>query len=97
MWEKIDEIFPKGGTILDGQFYSNEEIAASGLDTIVSYIQKPVRSMIENQMEYTYYANGDMIAQTVYNIFPPRLIDGFAPLNVYGQKILNDILRNEYE
>lgn len=97
MWEKINEMFPNGGTTLDGQFHTNEQIIDSGLDTIVSYIQKPVRSMIENQLEYTYYANGDMTARTVYNVFPPKLIDNFAPLNVYGQKILNDILRNDYE
>ncbi len=95
MWEKIDEMFPKGGTVLDDRFYTNEEIAASDLDTIVSYIHKPVRSMIENDVEFTYYANGDMTARTVYNVFPPKLIDGFAPLNVYGQHILNDYLRNE--
>lgn len=97
MWEKINEMFPNGGTILDGKFYTNEQIAASDLDTIVSYIQKPVRSMMENQMEFTYYANGDMTARTIYNVFPPKFIDNFAPLNVYGQKILNDILRNKYE
>lgn len=97
MWEKIDEMFPRGGTMLDGQFYTNEQIKESDLGTIVSYIQKPVRSMMEHQLEYTYYANGDMAARTVYNVFPPKLIDNFAPLNVYGQKILNDILRNDYE
>lgn len=97
MWEKINEIFPNGGTMLEDKYYTNEQIAASDLDTIVNYIQKPVRSMIENQMEFTYYANGDMTARTIYNVFPPKLIDNFAPLNVYGQKILNDILRNDYE
>lgn len=97
MWEKINEMFPNGKVMLDGQLFSNEQIASSDLETIVSYIQKPVRSMIENQVEYTYYANGNMTARTVYNVFPPKVIDNTPLLNVYGQKILNDILRNDYE
>lgn len=91
MWEKINKIFPEGGIDIGGEYLTNDAIKNSHLDSIVTNIFKPVRSMLEYQIEYTYYSNGNMIAKTVYNVFPPDMIDGIPLLNVYGQKILNDI------
>lgn len=92
MWEKINEIFPNGGTFLDGVYYTNDEIQKSGVSDITTYIQKPVREMLENVIEYKFYSNGDMTARTIYNIFPPKKIDGIPLLNVYAQKMINTIL-----
>lgn len=96
MWEKINEIFPNGGTYLDGEYHTNKEIQESGIDNITSYIQRPVREMLENQMKYTFYANGDMSAETIYNVFPPKMVDGISLLNVYAQRMLNTILEEKY-
>lgn len=38
MWEKINEIFPNGGTFLDGVYYTNDEIQKSGISDITTYI-----------------------------------------------------------
>lgn len=91
MWEKIDEMFPLGGLDIGGEYLTNDAIKNSNLNSIVTNIFKPVRSMLEYQIEYTYYSNGNMIAKTIYNVFPPKMVDNTPLLNVYGQKILNDI------
>lgn len=48
--------------------------------------------MLENVIEYKFYSNGDMTARTIYNIFPPKKIDGIPLLNVYAQKMINTVL-----
>lgn len=92
MWEKIDLMFPQGGTIIEGVFYSNQAIKNSNLDTIINYITKPVRKMTENILRYTYHSNGDLEVRKIYDVFPLENIDNSPVLNVYGQKMLNNII-----
>jgi hypothetical protein len=71
MWTKIDEIFPEGGTYLNGIYYTNDAIKNSHLSKLTIPIMKPVRKMLENIIEYTYYSNNNLSVKTTYNIFPP--------------------------
>lgn len=91
-WNNIDLIFPEGGTYLDGIWYDNNEIRfLNDLPLIQSSVIKPIRNSIASESKIIWYNNGDMDRRTVYNAFPPVLIDNISPLNIYGQKIYNQM------
>ncbi len=88
-WKNIDLIFPDGGTYLDGKWYSNTDIQALNLPSINSPIVTPIRVAIDNEVKVVWHNNGDMERVTVYNTYPPVMIDDIPPLNIYAQKIYN--------
>ena len=93
-WKNIDLIFPEGGTYLNNRWMSNEEIQSSGLPSIHSPITIPIRQGIDSEIKITWYDNGDMDRVTVYNTYPPVLVDNIPPLNIYAQKIYNQLILN---
>lgn len=94
MWEKIDEMFPSGSVPIEGVIYQNKDIKESNLTEIKQTLWKPVRMMLENETIYTFYANGDLIARRTYSVYPKKMVDDIPLLNVYGQKILNEVREN---
>lgn len=95
MWDNIDLIFPQGEATFEGKTYKNEDIKNSNLTKITNRIIKPVHSMVENILEYTYYPNGDLIVRNIYSVYPPNNVDNTPVLNVYGQKMLNNFLKEK--
>ena len=55
---------------------------------------KPIRSTIENVVQYAWHADGTMEAYYRYNIFGNDMPDNISPLNAYGRKIYNDYMAN---
>lgn len=69
-WENIDQMFPQGGVEIDGEWISNQDLIKNGTQ-IVSYIKiRPVRSMVQEMLRYTYTANGDFTISKEYDVFP---------------------------
>lgn len=69
-WENINEMFPEGGIYIDDKYLTNDEIRNSETQ-VVSYIKtKPVRTMTQEILRYSYYANGDFTITKEYDIFP---------------------------
>lgn len=83
-WNNLDLIFPDGGTFLDNVWYDNEEIKIMGLPTIETPILVPIRDSIASQSLVTWYDNGNMERVTLYNSYPPMMIDNFSPLNIFA-------------
>lgn len=90
-WKYLDTLFPEGGATIDGVWYSNEEIRQSNLSKINTKISKKVREMYDTIWEFTLYPNNDLTVRRIYSVFPPNLIDNIPALNIYGQKILNNL------
>lgn len=89
-WENIDQMFPQGGVEIDGEWISNQDLIDEGMQ-VVSYIKiKPVRSMVQEMLRYTYTADGNFTIAKEYDIFPQHCIDGVPLLNAYAQKEFND-------
>lgn len=65
-----------------------------GLPTIETPILVPIRDSIASQSLVTWYDNGNMERVTLYNSYPPMMIDNFSPLNIFAQKIYNQFISN---
>lgn len=89
-WQYLDILCPQG-TIINGQFLTPDQIRASNLDKISVTIVKKVREMDEYILEFTLFKNNDLTVRRIYSIYPKYLIDNIPALNVYGQKILNNL------
>lgn len=94
MWEKFDEMFPKGYVIIDGQKFTKEKLLNEGYETVSYPMIKPIRESTQEQTRYTWYADGSMEVYYDFNVFPLNPIDGISVLNAYGRKIYNEYMEN---
>lgn len=90
-WEKIEEMFPEGGAIINGEWLSWEDI--SRYDSVSTDIIKPSKEdMIEYVLRITWYSDGRVVHEYINNILKNNEIDNIPALNLYGQKVYNNIL-----
>lgn len=92
-WDKVEEIFPYGGVEVDGDFITWDQIRKNNYSRISSYLLKPIRSgMLEYVMRYTWYPDGNVKIECVDSVFKDNNVDDIPLLNIYGQKVYNNIL-----
>lgn len=90
-WEKIEEMFPNGGTFINGEWLSWEDIRR--YKSISTDIIKPSKeNMIEYVLRITWYEDGTVKQEYINNILKNNEVDGIPALNIYGQKVYNNIL-----
>lgn len=94
-WEKINEMFPDGGTYSDNGWITNEYIKANNLKQVELTLLKPVREMIQQKEKIIWYNDGRMDRFYTYDVFPYHNIDNIPLFNIYGQKIYNDLKQEE--
>lgn len=95
-WDNLDDIFPDGGTYLDDVWYTNEQIRMlPDLPLITSYLMKPVRDMIEKEWTITWYDDGRMDFDQVYDVAPKNNVDDISLLSVYGCKMIGNYYERE--
>lgn len=92
MWERFDEMFPSGGIWIEDQYIDKNYAIRNNVQCIGSRSLKPVRDMVENEMQFFWYPDGSFTAEYIYNIFSPDMPDNISALNVYGRKIYNDYM-----
>jgi hypothetical protein len=92
-WDNIDEMFPSGGTLTDMGYLTNQEIVSGNYDKVCLTLTKPVRQMVERIETFEYYSDGSINRMVNFTVLPLENIDDRPLMNVYGQKIMNDIIR----
>lgn len=92
-WEKINEMFPHGGTHADDfdHFVTVQEIKDLNLPYICLTMRAPVRNNTASVERMTWYADGSMDRFYIYNIYPFQSIDNTHIFNILGQKAKNDL------
>lgn len=95
-WEKINEMFPSGGTNSTMGYLTNEQIVAMNLPKVELIVMRPVRNMLDYREKLVYYPNGNMDRYYIESVFPYENIDGTPLLNIFGQKVLNNIMEGKY-
>lgn len=95
-WEKINEMFPTGGTVTDDGYITNEEIIANNLPQVQLTLFRPVRQMYAWGERMIWHADGSMERYYTNSIFPYENIDGMPLFNIYAQKIKNDLEEKEH-
>lgn len=90
-WEKIEEMFPNGGAFINGEWMSWDDI--SKYDSVSTNVIKPSKeNMIEYVLKITWFSDGRVLHEYTNNIVKNNDIDNIPALNLYGQKIYNNIL-----
>lgn len=91
MWNNWDDMFPTGVAHSDDFGVITKDFAiANQLAKITTIYIKPARNILDNQIKYTWYENGDFTAEYIYNAYPIQSVDNIPLLNIYGQKIASN-------
>ena len=96
-WEKINEMFPYGGTVTNDGYKSIDDIILNDYEKLELDVMKPSRDTIEFEEKIIWYSNGNMDRYFTYSVLPYNNIDNIPLLSFYGQKVYNDFLRDKGE
>lgn len=94
MWDNFNEIFPTGKVEIDGETITRDFLISNGISSIGFPMLKPIRTSIENEIQFIWNSDGTMKAFYNYRIFPDGMPDNISVLNTYGRKIYNDYMAN---
>ena len=91
-WEKVNEMFPHGGTHADNfdHYISIQEILDLNPEFLCLTLRAPVRNNTASVEKLIWYADGDMNRFYTYNIYPFKSIENAHLFNILGQKAKND-------
>lgn len=94
-WEKINEMFPHGGTMTNDGYKTIDDIILENPKFLQLDLMKPSRETIEYEEIMIWHENGNMDRYFTYSVFPYNNIDNTPLFNFYGQKVYNDFLRDK--
>lgn len=92
-WEKLNNLFPLGYTIIGGIKFTNDDIQDYDSIEIISY--ENAGPLMIKKKNLTYYSDGSTLTTITHNIQDNIELDnnGLSSLNYYGDVIYSNFIK----